>query len=208
MTDPAKAAASRKAREEKKAAYLRGIFDRHAAAFRAAQGEDALSVARTVHAEMDGVLGRDRAKSAESGDITCRKGCSHCCHGPVEIWPHEAALLVAFAREAGIEIDRARLERQSRCVAGTWRQQPQADRACGFLGDDGACRVYAARPNACRKLFVLTDPELCDAQKHPPDAVGRWVSWEAELMESAALEVFGAALMPRALLAIVEERDR
>jgi len=35
---------------------------------------------------------------------------------------------------------------------------------------------------------------LCDAEKSKPDSVGRWFSWEAELMESAALEVFGAGL--------------
>jgi Fe-S-cluster containining protein len=157
---------------------------------------------------MDQVLQRDREKSAASGDIQCRRGCDRCCHGPVEIWPHEAALLVEIVREAGMEPDPARLERQSQYTEHTWRQQPAADRACVFLGDDGACRVYAFRPNACRKLLVVTDPALCDAEKHPPDRVGRWFSWEAEVMESAALEVFGAVLMPRALLKAEGERRK
>ncbi len=195
-----KLAANRKAREEKKAAYLRGIADRHAGEFRAAASRDALSVAREVHGTMDEVLERDRAKDAASGGIRCRKGCSHCCHGPVEIWPQEAALLVKAAREAGIELDRVRLERQGRQSIDTWRQQARADTACVFLGDDGACRVYASRPNACRKLLVVSDPALCDAKNQALDRVERWFSWESEMLETAALEVFGRGLMPKLLL--------
>ena len=201
MTDDFKITANRKARDERKTAHLRRLSDHYAEQFRAAGNQDAPSVARRVHVAIDDVLERDRKKSADSGDIRCHRGCDHCCHGPVEIWPHEAALLVGIAREAGMELDRARLERQSQYTMDTWRQQPAADRACGFLGDDGACKVYESRPNACRKLLVVTDPALCDADRHPPDSVGRWFSWEAEILESAALEVFGAALMPRSLLA-------
>lgn len=201
MTDSAKAAANRKAREERKEAHLRAIFERHAQRFRALGSQDPLSIAGETHAAIDRLLEHDRKKSTASADIKCRKGCAHCCHEPVEIWPHEAALLAKFAREAGLELDRTRLERQSRQTIETWREQPAADRACVFLGSDGACGVYEVRPNACRKLLVVTDPELCDSAKHPADEVGRWFSWEAEFLEAAALEVFGRGLMPRLLLA-------
>jgi len=205
--DPFKATANQQARDERKEAHQRTIFDRYTERFRAAGNQDARSVAREAHIAIDNVLERDRKKSATSGDIRCRKRCSHCCHGPVEIWPQEAALLVEIAREAGMELDKARLERQSQYTMDTWRQQPAADRACVFLGDDGACKVYESRPNACRKLLVVTDPALCDAAKHPPESVGRWFSWEAEILESAALEVFGAALMPRLLLAVLDRDE-
>ena len=205
MTDTFKAAANKMARDERKKVHLRAIMDRYTAQFLAVGNQDAPSVAREVHIAIDNVLERDRKKSAASGDIKCRKGCAHCCRGPVEVWPHEAALLVEIAREAGMEIDNARLERQSQYTIDTWRQQPAADTTCVFLGDDGACKVYEFRPNACRKLLVVSDPVLCDAEKHPADSVERWFSWEAEILESAALEVFGAALMPRLLLAKFEE---
>jgi Fe-S-cluster containining protein len=201
MTDSFKANTNKKARDERKEAHLRTIFGRYTEQFRLAGNRDAPSVARGAHIAIDLVLEQDRKKSATSGDIQCRKGCDHCCREPVEIWPHEAALLVEIAREVGMELDRARLERQSQYAINTWRQQPAADRACVFLGDDGACKVYESRPDACRKLLVVTDPALCDAEKHPPDGVGRWFSWEAEMLESAALEVFGAGLMPQLLLA-------
>mgnify|MGYP001419379157 CR=1 FL=1 len=204
MTDDAKAAANRKARDERKEVHLRAMRDRYTEQFRAAGNPDAPPVARKVHAAMDEVLERDRKRSADSSGIRCRKGCAHCCHGPVEIWPQEAALLVEFARKAGMELDQARLERQSRYTEDTWRQQPAADTACGFLGSDGACRVYESRPNACRKLLVVSDPALCEAGKHPPDQVERWFSWEAEILETAALETYGGALMPRSLLAALK----
>jgi Fe-S-cluster containining protein len=201
MADEPTTTANRKARDERKEAHLRAILDRYTQRFRAAGNEDAPSVAREVHGTIDDVLKRDREKDATSGAIQCRKGCSHCCHGPVEIWPQEAALLVKAAREAGIELDQARLERQGRQTIDTWRQQPRADTACVFLGGDGACRVYESRPNACRKLLVVSDPALCDAGNQSLDRVERWLSWESEVLETAALEVFGRGLMPGLLLA-------
>jgi Fe-S-cluster containining protein len=202
-----KASEKRAARDERKGAHLRRMFDHYTEWFRAVPNQDPAAVAREAHAAIDKVLERDRQKSAASGDIRCRRGCGHCCRGPVEVWPQEAELLIETAREAGMELDRARLERQSHYTPDTWQQQPAADTACVFLGDDGACTVYEFRPNACRKLLVVTDPALCDAQKHPPDSVGRWYSWEAEVLESAALEVFGATLMPRLLLAGLQQAD-
>jgi len=201
VTDGSRAAANRKARDERKTAHLRAIQDRHAAVFRAVHGSNPLGVARDVHAAIDAVLDQDRRKDPDSAGIRCRKGCSHCCHEPVEIWPQEAAALVEAARTVGVELDRARIERQSRHTIESWRQQTHGERACVFLGEDGACRVYEFRPNACRKLLVVTDPELCNGENRAPDSVGRWFSWEAEIMESAALEVFGRGLMPAMLLA-------
>ena len=198
MTD--NAAANKKARDERKVAYMRGIADRHAARFRAAAGGDALAVARDAHGTMDEVLQRDRGRDTASESIRCGRGCSHCCHGPVEIWPQEAALLVGTAREARLELDWARLERQTRHSVDTWRQQAKADWACVFLGEDGACRVYESRPNACRKLLVVSDPALCDPEHPAAHLVEQWFSWEAEMLETAALQVYGRGLMPKLLL--------
>ena len=207
MSNDERMAANRKVRHEKKEAYLRAIYDRNIEQFRASAGQNAISMAKETHAAMDAVIRQDQAKDAASAGIRCSKGCSHCCHEPVEIWPQEAALLIDAMHKAGRELDRERLLRQSASTVEIWRQQPQADRACVFLGADGACTVYEFRPNVCRKLLVVTDPALCDATHQQPDSVGRWFSWEAELMESAALEVFGASLMPQALLAALNTKD-
>jgi Fe-S-cluster containining protein len=193
--------ANRRARIEAKETYLRRMLERYTERFRAAAGREATAVAGEVHATIDELLDHERGKSASSGAIQCRKGCSHCCSNPVEIWPQEAVLLVKAARGAGVELDAARLERQSKRTIDDWRLQPKADRACVFLGADGACRVYASRPNACRKLLVLSDPARCDTEKYTPDDTERWLSWEAEMMELAALDTFGRGLMPGMLLA-------
>lgn len=205
MTDDFKAA-NAAARNAKKEAYLRAIYDRHMEQFRSAGAMSASDLARNTHQAMDALLEQDRENGAGSENIRCGKGCSHCCREAVEIWPQEAALLAETLTASGRVLDMARLARQSAYTVDTWRQQPIADKACAFLGVDGACTVYESRPNACRKLLVVTDPVLCDAEQSKPDSVGRWFSWEAELMESAALEVFGASLMPAALLTALKEK--
>jgi len=203
----------RKARDEQKARYLRRLADGHAERFRAMAGRDAMAVAGETHAAMDEMLARDRKRDPASAEIACRRGCSHCCSNPVEIWPQEAVLLVAAAREAGIALDAAKLGRQAGQTIESWLQQPAADRACVFLGGDGACRVYDSRPNACRKLLVTSDPALCDTNRpsapithHPSPVTGveRWFSWEAEMLELAALETLGRGLMPGLLLAVLK----
>ena len=207
MSDESRDAANRSARDQKKEAHLRAIYDRYTGRFRGDRQQEASAQAQEVHAEMNDLLTRDLAKDAGSAGIRCGKGCSHCCHEPVEIWPQEAELLIEVMHKTGRGLDRERLARQSACTVENWRLQPQADRACVFLGADGACTVYEFRPNVCRKLLVVTEPALCDATYQQPDSVGRWFSWEAELLESAALEVFGASLMSQALLAALNPKD-
>jgi Fe-S-cluster containining protein len=207
MTTDDPIAAKRRAREERKAAHLRATMERHAGRLRVLAERDAVAVANRVHGDTDALIARDRDRDPESAAIRCGRGCSACCRNPVEIWPQEAALLAQAARAAGIELDRARLERQARQSAASWHEQSEADRACVFLGADGACRVYDARPNACRKLLVVSDPALCDPARHAPEETQRWHSWEAELLEVAALETFGRGLMPASLLAALNGQE-
>lgn len=206
MNDDKDAADKQAERAQKKAAWLRAVYERNLAQCRAADISDAPALARKAHVAMDTQLQQDSATLPEGKQIRCGKGCSHCCHGPVEIWPQEAALLAQFVRDAGLTPDLALLERQSRYSVETWREQVVADQACVFLGADGTCSVYASRPNTCRKLLVMSDPAFCDARQGRMDEVDRWFSWEAEMMEVAALEVFGMALLPRAVLQVLQQK--
>ena len=190
----------------KKADWLRAVYERHLARCRAADSADAPALARTAHAAMDAQLQQDGVAIPEGKQIRCGKGCSHCCHGPVEIWPQEAVLLAQFVREAGLRPDLARLERQSAYTVETWREQAVTDQACVFLDREGACSVYAARPNTCRKLLVMSDPACCDVRQGRTGQIDRWFSWEAEMMEVAALEVFGMAPLPRLLLQALQQK--
>jgi len=206
MSDDFDGAESGAEGKRKKAIWLRTVYERNLAQCRAADPSDAPALARKAHAAMDAQLQQDSASIPEGNVIRCGKGCSHCCNGPVEIWPQEAVLLMQFVRDAGLTPDLALLERQSAYTVETWRDQAVADQACVFLGADGACSVYAARPNTCRKLLVMSDPACCDVQQGRTDQIDRWFSWEAEMMEVAALEVFGMTLLPRAVLQVLQQK--
>lgn len=181
-------------------AELRALYEGHVARFRAVVMQEPASLAREAHAEMEALLEQDRRQPGADA-VRCTRGCSHCCHGPVEIRAHEAVLLVEQLQAAGRELDVEKLARQSRYSVDTWREQPAADQACVFLGEDGACTVYDMRPNACRKLLVTSDPQHCDIPRGEYEKIERRFCWEAEMLESAALEVFGLQLMPLALRA-------
>jgi len=188
-----------RARRERQIAYLQALHQRGLQRFQGVAGQDAALLATEVHREVDALLERDLGNDAGHAAIRCGKGCSHCCSGPVEIWPQEAALLAAHLREAAIPIDAAKLERQSRHTVDSWREQPASDQSCVFLQPDGACGVYAARPNACRKLLVTSDPQHCDISRGEYERIERWFSWETEMVEVAALEVLGKVMLPLAL---------
>jgi Fe-S-cluster containining protein len=195
--------ADRDAARLRRMAELRALYEGHVARFRAAAGAAPLQLAREAHAEMDALLKQDRRLPGADA-VRCAKGCSHCCRGPVEIRPHEAQLLLEHLCSTGRRLDRDKVERQSAYTVKTWREQPAADQACVFLGDDGACTVYDLRPNTCRKLLVTSDPRHCDISRGEYERIERRFCWEAEMLESAALEVFGLQLMPQALQAALD----
>jgi uncharacterized protein len=113
--------------------------------------------AEVLHALME----RETAAAAQV-KVTCRKGCSGCCHYEVEVTSDEAALLADVVR-AGCQVDRDRLKIQAARERRSpkWLEFGSAENRCVFLGADGACRIYADRPASCRKLVVTSPPESC-----------------------------------------------
>lgn len=163
------------------------------------QPEPAPNVAFTVHEIIDERI--ERLKATENGrKIKCQQGCAACCHLNIGIFPQEAALLHMIARAGGIEIDTARLERQAAKDDDSWHELAPEDRRCVFLSDDRECRVYEHRPGACRKYHVLSEPALCDVEKYPGGKVGIVFDVEAEIVQSAAMTVYGAGNMAAMLL--------
>lgn len=158
------------------------------------------SIAAGIHDALDAKVVEHRATHPRASEIKCRRGCAHCCHVNVTITRPEAVLLHHAAREAGITLDRDKLERQARYTVADWQQQPEADRACIFLDPMGSCKVYEHRPDACRKYLVLSEPEQCDVNAHPKGQVLNFVSIKAEIIASAAMVVFECGSMPAMLL--------
>lgn len=152
---------------------------------------DPLSLAYSVHEEVDERMALMLATSPHAKDVKCRKGCAACCCNYVGVFPHEARLLRGAAVEAGFVIDEERLARQAQKTELTWPELAIEDRRCVFLGEDRTCQVYEHRPSGCRKYLVKNDPELCDSEKYPGGEVSVVFSLDAEVLHSAAMTVFG-----------------
>lgn len=137
--------------------------------------------ARAVHALLEPELAKVTV------DTKCRKGCSACCHLEVEITKDEGELLAEVVM-AGHRIDEARLQLQAARErrSAEWAQMVHLPNRCVFLGEDGACTVYAHRPGSCRKHLVVTHPVECATKGGKPEAVTVPV---AELILSTALSL-------------------
>lgn len=130
--------------------------------------------------------------------VKCAKGCSFCCQINVDVTSDEAELIVDYCNKKGIKIDKDKLTRQSE--APVWLQQNAEDRRCVFLGEDGACTVYEVRPSNCRRHMVISEPEDCDAVKHPNGETARFLSIESEMITSAMMTLIKTQTMPKAIL--------
>jgi Fe-S-cluster containining protein len=154
------------------------------------------------------VLAAEKAQDPMSKDITCKPGCNHCCKHVVDITTVEAQAIVHYARERGVPIDRDHLARQAGHHAATWNELGPKYRECAFLRADGLCSIYEVRPLPCRKLFVVTDPELCDSIKHPGGQVGRWNSIEVEALTTVAMTVWPTGPLPAMILEVLDAQGK
>jgi Fe-S-cluster containining protein len=104
-------------------------------------------------------------------EISCKKGCSFCCHINVDVTEVEVKLIQKYAEERKMEINYEAAADPNRS-------------ACPFLSVNGKCSVYKVRPLACRKYFVISDPKLCDSKKYGPKIVTTYVNIEMEALTS------------------------
>ena len=106
----------------------------------------------------------------------CGRGCAHCCRHYVEsVEPFELAFLhgrIAAADEypsrvIGLHRRVSLFQSLRRAEDGDLAEDKALYRyylrgvPCPFLGADGACGVYEARPMSCRMFFSLSDPAFC-----------------------------------------------
>lgn len=83
-----------------------------------------------LHAEVDRRAGE--LSRLHGAALVCRRGCSGCCVDDITVFEVEADRIRAAA---------------AALPAGS---APHPPGRCAFLGDEGQCRIYAARPYVCR----------------------------------------------------------
>lgn len=117
-------------------------------------------------------------------EIQCKAGCTACCFIDVDVSGDEAAIIINYCKENGIEIDQEYLTRQAAVGRKTYSELSR----CVFLKDN-LCSIYPVRPVACRKHWVKTDPALCDFSKNIINEVGGYFDVNTEILASAVLNV-------------------
>lgn len=98
--------------------------------------------------------------------ISCKKGCSACCHTLVGITSDEAHLYARKISNGEVKIDIELLGLQANIVENphAWYYLPFKQRRCVFLSLEGTCQIYDDRPILCRTNYVVSPPEFCSTQ--------------------------------------------
>lgn len=96
-------------------------------------------------------------------DAACKKGCAFCCTHPGSI---DITTLEGLAIRAEILRLPRSLQMKLRKDLKRDMQKREAGRLnpCPFLMQNLACRIYAQRPFACRRVYSL---HTCDAERPP-----------------------------------------
>lgn len=130
------------------------------------------SAIASLYEAVDGLLEAFQQRSAAEGNpVSCRKGCSFCCHQAVFAVTHELLYLgdhvnrqFALQEKKGF-VQRAR-EKSLLTLNKPVEEQLQIRSSCPFLKDD-SCAIYPARPMACR-IYLSSSLPACRKEHNEP----------------------------------------
>lgn len=127
---------------------------------------------------MDDVRERQQ-KGTTANSLTvlheCAAGCTACCRASlVEVTPLEALAIASYVKEKCGEGELHRLKVQLQANAeqrAQWRAGTStgAVPACAFLGEDGLCQAYEARPLVCAGVFSFSRAACQISQPGPSE---------------------------------------
>lgn len=142
--------------------------------------------ARLVHKEVDKRVGLLFKDSAVMRNVSCRQGCSACCHTQVSISDDEGELLHKLIDD-GHKIDLEKLKKQSLASKSstTWYRLSYEERACIFLDENKSCTIYNNRPSVCRTNHVVGDPKDCSTEDGLERSVRLLNTFEADMVVMA-----------------------
>tara|TARA_R110002072_G_scaffold534_6_gene3878 strand:+ start:57662 stop:58339 length:678 start_codon:yes stop_codon:yes gene_type:complete len=152
--------------------------------------KDPIKRVKFFHDQIDEKIDEITSDEFVKNNISCKKGCSACCHSQVTITKDES---IALARliEDGLEIDaeKLRLQSEAQDSASKFYQMDYQNRGCIFLDDDGSCRAYEDRPAVCRTNYVVSDPKLCSTKDGVEKSVSLLKTYEADMVIYGAYSV-------------------
>lgn len=139
------------------------------------------------------------------GQVSCKKGCAHCCKWPVEVSKAEAEYIFYLSRESNIVIDEAYVREQAK-LKDVPDYAGSRFKNCVFLDKDNTCKIYDLRPITCRKYMVTNKSKFCDSERYPNRNVIRVNTSEAAAMGSGlALADTAQGTLSQMLLLVIEE---
>jgi hypothetical protein len=165
----------------------------------ALRARDTIATVKEVYKAIDNFF--NAAPVENKRGIQCKEGCTACCFIDVDISFDEVAAIINYCDHNGIEIDKEYLEKQ----AAVGRKKYSEFSRCVFLKDN-MCSIYPARPIACRKHWVKTDPSLCDFSQNIAHPVGNYFDVNTEILASAVLNVGGTGSFENMMLSELERR--
>ncbi len=100
-------------------------------------------------------------------EVSCRKGCHHCCFYPVTIGLLEGIRLFLWLEDQGLWTQ-ALKEKFKRSSDQTWNLALEvwflSRLPCPLL-DDTRCLAYEARPLVCRLTYSVANPDSCHSHR-------------------------------------------
>ncbi len=170
---------------------------------------------------------------ATGKDISCKKGCAHCCRQLVPVAPMEAKRLAevvhAMPKKRADALRRRFVEAKTRLIAAklllpkapkgstaliSTEKDPVAawnDVSNRYFAlqidcpflDDGACSIYDERPIACREYNVVTDPAFCKTLDPRIEATPRPIRF-GEVLTRLGNELLGTTFAGIPLVLVLE----
>lgn len=126
---------------------------------------DPIKRARFVHQKINTEIDAQMKNPDIAKFVSCKKGCSACCHTQVAITEDESILLANLIKN-GTPIDWTKLFIQAEAGNSTEKyfKLSYDQRGCIFLDENKECRIYEDRPSVCRTNYVVSDPVNCEVR--------------------------------------------
>lgn len=132
-------------------------------------------------------------------EVSCKKGCSWCCHQSVQVNGLEGKHLWSILPRNGISQEQKRVAIEL-AIEKKLNQKEYAKRLglsksrCAFLDERGECSIYEKRPLVCRYYTVYEHPDKCKPLTVPDTMITGLPVFMA-ILEAVMFELYGVGVL-------------